>query len=216
MKIFISYSSLNLNIADKIKHFLEELNISSFFAHDDIRNATDWKKRITKELKECNSIIPILTKDFKKSEWCSQELGIFYFQNKSIIPVSIDNTPSYGFINNIQARCIKDMPLEYIISEGLMDNFSLFTGFLSLLRNIKSFKRAILFFNTIEPYISKIKKKDLKIIIEESINNSQIWNAGKLVNDNLNKLLNVRKNDIDTLLLKKIKYQVKYHKRYNN
>jgi hypothetical protein len=76
MKAFISYNSQQLKAAEGIKRFLKAIEIESFVANDDLRTSSDWKTVITKELHKCELFIPLLSKAFKTSDWCSQELGI--------------------------------------------------------------------------------------------------------------------------------------------
>ena len=217
MKIFISYSSKQLEVAKRIKLFLDEIEIDSFLADDDIRTASDWKERIFEELQKCEIIIPVLSKEFKSSDWCSQELGIFYLQKKKIIPVGTDNIHPFGFINHIQSRFIKDTSLELIISEGLMECVSNCTGFIYLLKKLKyGFKIAEEIFSVIEPYFEKIKKEDVNFLLDVSIRNSQIWSSARCSEKYIPKLLELRKKDTDAVLRKKITYQIKNNKWYPN
>lgn len=222
MKVFISYSSKQENVAKKIKDLFNNIDISSFLANDDIRTAEDWKARIVEELQKCQIIIPILSKEFKESDWCSQELGIFFFQKKDILPISVDGTNSYGFINHIQSKAIKsrfqnDMSLELIVSEGLMEIIPNCAGFIYLLKKLEfGFKIADKIFATLEPFFDRLNKEDLNSIIEISIKNGQIWSAAECSNKHLPKLLELRKDDIDAVLREKIEYQIKNNKLYPN
>ena len=193
---------------------MDELNIETFLANDDLRIASVWKERIIEELKDCDLIIPILSKDFQKSDWCSQELGIFYIQNKKIIPISFDETKPYGFYNHIQSRLIKNMPIELIISEGLMECNNNFNGFINLLKKRLSFRWAETIFNTLEPYFDKIEKDDLNALIDISIRDGQIWSASECFNKYIPKLLEKRCNDIIPEYFKKIKYQIENQEWY--
>ena len=98
VKVFISYSTAQLEIARRIQEFLDVIKLESFLASDDLRTASNWKVRILEELQTCEIIIPVLSEEFKTSDWCSQELGIFHFQKKKIIPISTDGTLPFGFI----------------------------------------------------------------------------------------------------------------------
>ena len=62
----------------------------------------EWQVEISKNLKECDIFVPILTEDFCTSEWTDQETGMAYGLDKKIIPLKVDKAP-YGFINKIQA-----------------------------------------------------------------------------------------------------------------
>jgi hypothetical protein len=216
MKAFVSYSSKEMDAVRKLERFLNTLGINSFIANDDLRIGSDWKKRIVLELKCCELFIPLLSKEFKKSEWCSQELGIAYIRNKEIIPISLDGTKSYGFINHIQSKSLKDQSIEVLLSEGLMEikEINNACGFIELLKKTGSFRYSELIFKSIMPYTRLINNNDLNEIIKISIKNSQIWAASECSSKYIPQLLNDRKDDIDLLLLKKIKYQIDEQKWY--
>jgi hypothetical protein len=136
MKVFISYSSKQIYFANRIKDYLDGIGIESFYANDDIRVAEEWKDRILDELGECEIIIPILSKEFKESNWCSQEMGVFSFLKKKIIPISIDEMRSYGFFSHVQSKGIEpDFPVELIIAEGLIGYISGYNHLIFLLKN---------------------------------------------------------------------------------
>ena len=219
MKIFISYSKDQLEIARKIKEFLSQAGLDSFLATDDLRTASDWKDRIINELNDCEVVIPVLSKEFKASDWCSQELGIFYFLKKKIIPISADETLPFGFISHLQSRTIRskflnDLSLELIVSEGLMECASLADAFVCLLRQAPNFRMAEEIFRTIVPYFDRLKKEEVNSIIEISIENGQIWSAAECANKHLPQLLELRKDDINAVLREKIEYQITNNKWY--
>jgi len=216
MKAFISYSSIQIELAQEIKEFIKAIEIDSFIASDDLRTSSDWKKKIVNELGACDLFIPILTYEFKKSDWCSQELGIAYIQRKKIIPISVDDCKPYGFINNLQSRSIKEYEIKLIISEGLLehniDNGEF--GFAELLRKPVSFRYSEKVFKIMHPYFSILGEDSLNKIIEYSISNSQVWPASECANIYIPKLLLEREKDIDPLLYKKIKYQIEHQEWY--
>jgi hypothetical protein len=216
MKAFISYSSIQIQLAQEIRNFLKTIKIDSFIANDNLRTASDWKKTIVKELDACNLFIPILTTDFKKSDWCSQELGIAYIKRKKIIPISVDNCKPYGFINHLQSRSIKEYEIKLIISEGLLeqkiDNGGL--GFAGLVKDSGSYRYSDTLFGIMQPFFSILEKESLDKIIEYSIKNNQVWPATECATVYIPKLLLERENNIDPLLYKKIKYQIEHQEWY--
>jgi len=217
MKVFISYSSKQIHFANQIKEFLDNIEIESFLANDDIRIAENWKDRIINELKMCKIIVPILSKEFKESDWCSQEIGIFYSLKKNIIPISIDRTQSYGFINHIQSKMVEpDIPIVLRVAEGLTKCINNYNPLIHLLKNAGGFRYAENIFKTLEPYFDKIEKENINLIIKYSIENSQIWGASKCIDLFIPKLLNIRKDEIEPDLLKKINYQLKNQKIYSD
>ena len=105
MKAFVSYATEEKVWASYARKTLEALGLTPFLAHDDIEVSAEWKKRIEQELAEASVFVAILSRAFKASNWCSQEIGwIASRQGVVMIPLSIDGITSYGFISHIQSR----------------------------------------------------------------------------------------------------------------
>ncbi|KAA0003213.1 MAG: toll/interleukin-1 receptor domain-containing protein [Thermoplasmata archaeon] len=102
LRIFFSYSSSDRKIVGGIKDYLERMGFEVFLAHEDISPGEEWQQQIIKNLKRCDIFIPLLTNDFKNSEWTDQEIGIALTDDKFIIPLQVDIVP-YGFIGKIQS-----------------------------------------------------------------------------------------------------------------
>ncbi len=64
MKAFISYSTQDKKYGAAVKAVLEEINIESFLAHDDVMVSEKWKERILAELRKCEIFIPLLSENF--------------------------------------------------------------------------------------------------------------------------------------------------------
>ena len=115
IKVFISYSTEDKIIAAKIKEILVSFGIKCFMAHDDIEISEEWKLRIINELNEADIFIPLLSNNFKSSDWCSQESGIACYRNILFIPLTLNkNIQPYGFMNFRQGGFISlnSIPLE--------------------------------------------------------------------------------------------------------
>ncbi|WP_213803176.1 toll/interleukin-1 receptor domain-containing protein [Granulicella sp. dw_53] len=110
MKAFISHSSSEQDVAVALKSVLEELNIEPFLAHNDIRASQQWNERILSELKECDVFLALLSRAFKRSDWCAQESGAAILRRDAvvIIPISLDGTKPYGFLAHHQCRSALD------------------------------------------------------------------------------------------------------------
>ena len=101
--LFFSHSK-NVNLILNIKNALEKTDwIECFVAHKDIKPPKEWEKEIKKYLKCCHCLIAFLSKDFKCSPYCDQELGFAVHRQIPVFPVKLDNTDPYGFVQHIQA-----------------------------------------------------------------------------------------------------------------
>lgn len=82
MKIFISHSSLDADMAKALSAFLESIdcsiNVFCSSQKGSIKVGVDFVKEITKELDECNIFIPLLTKNYYESYFAMIELGFAY------------------------------------------------------------------------------------------------------------------------------------------
>lgn len=92
-KIFLSHAYQDRIIANKL---IEKLIVPIFILdkeHDifytskrelGIPSSLNWRKRIKKNLCDCNIFIALITSNFKQSEMCLGELGAAWVQNKKI------------------------------------------------------------------------------------------------------------------------------------
>ena len=107
MKIFLSYSTKDKKLAGEIKDGLEQYGQEVFLAHEDIEPSAKWVQRILSELDVYEVFIPLLTENFKASEWTDQEAGMAMAGNRIIIPVKIKDDP-HGFISRYQALILSE------------------------------------------------------------------------------------------------------------
>ena len=108
LNAFISYSSDDKEFAGIVKNALSNLGINSFLAHEDITPSQEWQVEIVNKLNTCNIFVPIITENFRESDWTAQESGAAFIKGMDIVPISI-NFPGkpyilpYGFISKYQA-----------------------------------------------------------------------------------------------------------------
>lgn len=104
LKVFISYSSQDKSLGGLFKQcFVDYAGFSVFLAHEDIAPALEWEFKMIKNLKEADVIIPLITDNYRASEFTDQELGMALAWNKIIIPIKLSDINPYGFIKKYQA-----------------------------------------------------------------------------------------------------------------
>jgi hypothetical protein len=103
LRVFVSHSSKDKILANRIKKCIERFGLEVFVAHDDIKPSEEWQEKIRKELKRAHVFIAILTKAFRKSLWTDQEFGIALTSRAMILPLQVDLLP-YGFMSKHQAH----------------------------------------------------------------------------------------------------------------
>lgn len=101
-RIFFSYSTDDKTIVGKLKEQLEFMGFEVFLAHDDIEPNIEWQYDIIKNIKGCDTFIPLLTKSFRESAWTDQEIGMAVATDKFIVALQVD-FPPYGFLGKNQA-----------------------------------------------------------------------------------------------------------------
>ncbi len=100
-RLFISHSALIKEGVKKLRNHLIQYGISAFVAHEDIEPIKEWLNSIESALVTCDALVAMLDQNFKTSNWCDQEVGIVFGQNKFIIPIMLGIDP-YGFIGKLQ------------------------------------------------------------------------------------------------------------------
>ena len=201
LRVFISYSEENKKIASGIKENLNRFGVQAFLAHDDIPPGKEWIPEILKNIKNADIFIALLSKDFQESKWADQETGIAFCLNKFIIPISIDDTIPYGFMEKYQA--FKDFKYEFkeyvvnvrtmekkeflecrdeifkiikFISEEVEFKENLADSLITRLENAPGFRIAESYFEILyklEPF----SEGQINTIIENSIKNNQVHQA---------------------------------------
>ncbi len=103
LRVFLSYSSHDRNLAGTVKKVLEDrYGLSVFLAHEDIEPSVEWQQRILAELASVDVFVPILTENFARSNWTDQETGVAVGRSCIIVPLNAGVAP-YGFIARFQA-----------------------------------------------------------------------------------------------------------------
>ena len=113
--IFLSHKAEVKAQVQKLKEGLEEYGVEAFVAHSDIYPGTEWEDEILEALEDMDAFVPILTKDFRDSEWTDQEVGFAIARGVPIISLMIDMNP-YGFMGRFQGITCNWMqaPMEII------------------------------------------------------------------------------------------------------
>lgn len=101
-RLFICHLAIYRDDAAALQTILQEFQISSFVAHNDIEPTTEWQKEIEAALSTSDAMVVLLRKDFHKSDWADQEIGYAMGRGIPIITLQFEENP-YGFIARFQA-----------------------------------------------------------------------------------------------------------------
>ncbi len=104
-KVFISYSTQDENIAQQIHAALDQVGADPFLASISLQPGANWTNEIFSNLKSAQWVFFIATQASCSSPAVQQELGASLIQNKNIIPILIDISPSDlpGWVGQHQA-----------------------------------------------------------------------------------------------------------------
>lgn len=101
--IFFSHSNVQKTLAGNLKHSIENLiKCTIFLAHEDLEGGEIWAEGLRVRIQKCDIFLILLSKEYHESNYTDQETGIAYAYDRPMIPVSIDGTIPYGFMNKYQ------------------------------------------------------------------------------------------------------------------
>jgi len=84
--VFISYSSVNKNIADAIVSEFEGHNIKCWYAPRDIMPGEEWVSAITGALETCKILVLVYTDESNSSRQVMNEVAVAFNAGKTIVP----------------------------------------------------------------------------------------------------------------------------------
>jgi len=216
LKAFISYSTHDKQKAARVKEILSGFGIDCFVAHDDIHVSQEWEKRIIDELNKADLFIPLLSNNFRKSDWTSQEIGKISIRKKVLIlPVMLeDKIIPYGFIRHIQGIGFnQDREIQlWSLLNGILGKFSNKEVLKSIIEKLKDawgFRYCEKLMELLLPFFDKLDKKNIDKIVEYSIQNPQIWDAALCKTEYLPKFIKLNKKKISKDKLRQLQNKLK-------
>ena len=93
-RVFISHSTKNKSVADRILAYLEKHGIPCWIAPRDINAGTNYGVAIAKGIHECNVLLLVYTGDSNMSEAVHKEVLLAFDNKKHIIPIRFDKVPA--------------------------------------------------------------------------------------------------------------------------
>lgn len=188
LRIFISYSSKDKILSGLFKQCFETYTgFQVFLAHDDISPALEWELEIIKNLKETDVIIPLITDNYRSSEFTDQELGVGLALNKIIIPIKLSNINPYGFIKKLQALKCHGEPNDIINAVATIvfvliynDKFNTYKDLVidsvvEAFYNSNSYKTTSIIIRTLTK-INRFNGNQVDCLIRAIKNNNQVYN----------------------------------------
>jgi hypothetical protein len=98
MKVFVSYSCKDEELASKLVASLEDAGLDAWFKKREILPGDNWAEKISQGLKESNAMVVLLTADALESDAVqnsiSYALGEKAFSNR-LVPVLVGDSPDF-------------------------------------------------------------------------------------------------------------------------
>ncbi len=89
-KVFISYSTKDLKVAESVQRILRGAQTDVFMAERSVVAGEALPERIKKAIIECDLFLLLWSRNSKESDWVRHEVGAADGRNKVIIPIVID------------------------------------------------------------------------------------------------------------------------------
>ena len=100
-KVFISYSTHDLAVAEKAKAVLSAAGHFAYVADFDAPGGSRLSEELKLKIEESDILVVLWSQHAKGSDWVSQEIGIAEGKNKIVIPVLLQpELKAPGFISD--------------------------------------------------------------------------------------------------------------------
>lgn len=214
---FLSYSTDDRKLAGIVKAYVAELGVDCFMAHDDLVVSDDWKGRIIEELQRMEVFIALLSKPFKASDWAPQELGFAASRSDvAIIPLSLDGTVSYGFINHLQSKPLTDPITDALFLAPLGRRYprQLMPGLIARMGEASTFRNAEALMEPLGPLFKDFTQSEIDQFVEACIANGQIWDASLCAGEYIPEFIELQRGKIQPNRLEALQYQIAQRRWY--
>lgn len=119
-KIFVSHSTADADVVERVKERLAQWGYQSvFLAPDPVRGPAAgewWRNELYRGIADAQLVLVLWSENFRKSTWGMAEVILADFLDKRIVPVRTDPTPLSPLIESRQAVEIRqDSELSYKI-----------------------------------------------------------------------------------------------------
>jgi hypothetical protein len=214
VRAFVSYSHEDRHLAAQTKNILAELGIDAFLAHEDLQVSDEWRSRILEELRNCDLFVPLFSERFVQSKWAPQEAGFIISRDAvAIAPLSVDGTPSYGFLGHFQSRRISQAGVSReLFIEPLGRRFPrvVLPSLIRIVAKAGTFRDAEAKLRPLVPLFSLLAGHEADVLAGAAVDNAQIWSAALCRDEYLPELLRVQGSAIEPKTRRALEYQLEH------
>jgi hypothetical protein len=217
-KAFVSYSTKDKAFGAAVKQALEMVGTVCFLAHDDLKVSEEWRDRILEELLTCDIFIPLLSQNFRDSEWAPQEIGVVVARRDVVIaPLSLDGTTPFGFIANLQGSRVPPQGVTWeLLIEPLLTRHpaKLIPGMIRLVESAGTFRGAEAVVAPLVSVFGRFSDDDAREFAEAAVSNGQVWMANLCRSRYLPEFIRTNGSRVPPATLRALQYQITHDERY--
>lgn len=218
LRAFISYSTKDKVSAAAVKAALATVGIECFMAHDDLLVSEEWRERILEEIGTCDLFVPLLSQNFRESDWAPQEAGAISMRPEvPIVPLSLDGTVPFGFMARIQGARVPASgvdPDSILVPLARRHPRVAMPALISRVRTAGSFRSAEAAMRPLVPFFDILTPGEVRALVKASTDNGQVWDANLCSTEYLPELLKRRRADIPESERKPLEYQLEHRRWY--
>lgn len=214
---FVSYSHKDREYAKQTKSLLRKAGMDVFLAHEDMDTSEEWKRRIVTELKRCDLFVPLLSENFKASDWAPQEAGFIALQSDVIIaPLSIDDTIPFGFFEHVQSKRLPGRVSCELLLVPLARHFprAILPFLVRWVKEAGSYRCAEARMGPLVPLFPDLTAEDAQALAEAAVGNGQVWDAMLCREEYLPKFIALHRTNVEPRTLRALEYQIRNHQWY--
>ncbi len=110
-KIFVSYSTHDLDQVELLRQQLRETPIDVFVAEHSVQPSENLGEKISKAIEVCDLFVVLWSKNAQNSSWVSQEIGRADAFKKNILPLVLtEGITLPGFISDLKYLPVYEDP----------------------------------------------------------------------------------------------------------
>ena len=187
-RAFVSYSVERKEAGGAVKQYLSEFGYECFLAHTDLQVSEEWKHRILEELGAADVFVALLSEEFRSSNWCSQELGFIVSRPEVlIVPLSLDGTTPFGFIEHLQGTKVTKNSLRDVLEEVMFRKRprQMIHPQIDKIRHAGSYRYAESLVALLAPHFSRFSSEEANEFALAAADNGEVWDAALCVREYL-------------------------------
>lgn len=179
--IFASHLTSERHFVGSISQELAQFGITVFVAHDSIPDDAAWQNEIDKALDHADAGLAFLHPDFKKSDWCPQEVGWLLGRDVPVMPLNFGITP-FGPLGRLQANLERSTATDAVcekIMERILRQEPLRAGLVASLVKAMQSSRSFNRTDRIWKYLRDLEcdANQSAELLDATKSNDQIWRA---------------------------------------